>query len=399
MARNWIVLGDATTGGGRVITASPYTDIDGIAVARVTDKATCPLHKGVFSILNGDQSIIIDGHPVALNGASLECGCKVLAMKQHHVFVDAGGGGSGSSRTTAVTEVAVAAVSIVTNLRRCDQAIRFIGETGHALANLRYTLHLADGATVEGTTDEEGKTRRFETDTPEAVVKAELHAPADQGSCCAGPIAGDVHDEEAEVFEVEEATTTEADLGVSFVSVKAPGHERSLTSGEIDIAKLVFGSAVDYAKVKVHNHGYWLLFGLQQENTAVTPNGEMYFPKGIHEDDFSKVDVELQAFFIHEMVHVWQYQLGYPVKRVRGPRPNMNYEYHLGGGKKLCDYNMEAQGDILADYFLVAHRAAQARARAFHYRLTARFADMLKTTISDFLLDPGSTSHLPKTTK
>jgi len=42
MSRMIIVVGDLTSGGGRVITGTPFTDIDGKPVARVSDKATCP---------------------------------------------------------------------------------------------------------------------------------------------------------------------------------------------------------------------------------------------------------------------------------------------------------------------------------------------------------------------
>lgn len=91
MARNWIVIGDPTTGGGFVITASSFTDVDGLPVARVSDKATCPKHKGVFPIVDGDVTMIVGGQPVAVHGSSLACGCKVLSAKQNHVFVEYGG--------------------------------------------------------------------------------------------------------------------------------------------------------------------------------------------------------------------------------------------------------------------------------------------------------------------
>jgi uncharacterized Zn-binding protein involved in type VI secretion len=79
MARNWIVRGDPTTSGGEVVTASPFTDIDGLAVARITDQATCPSRKGVFPIVDGDATLVVDGQPVALHGSSLARGCKVLS--------------------------------------------------------------------------------------------------------------------------------------------------------------------------------------------------------------------------------------------------------------------------------------------------------------------------------
>lgn len=75
MARNWIVMGDPTSSGGQVITASNETDIMGMGVARIGDKATCPkLHKGIFPIVDGDITILVDGQPVALHGCALACG-------------------------------------------------------------------------------------------------------------------------------------------------------------------------------------------------------------------------------------------------------------------------------------------------------------------------------------
>ncbi len=91
MARMWIVEGDPTTGGGKVISSSPFTDIDGIGVARVDDRATCRRHAGIQRIVEGDQTHIVDGKPVALHGSALSCGCKVQSAEQAHVFVDAGG--------------------------------------------------------------------------------------------------------------------------------------------------------------------------------------------------------------------------------------------------------------------------------------------------------------------
>lgn len=85
MARMWIMLGDMTSGGGQVITGSPFTDIDGKPVARVIDQATCPTHKGSFPIVDGDTTTVIDGQPVAVHGSTLACGCKVLATKQMRV--------------------------------------------------------------------------------------------------------------------------------------------------------------------------------------------------------------------------------------------------------------------------------------------------------------------------
>ena len=85
MARLFIVVGDSLSGGGTVVSGSPFTDIDGKPVSRVTDQATCPTHKGSFPIIDGDATTTIDGQPVAVHGSALACGCKVLAARQMRV--------------------------------------------------------------------------------------------------------------------------------------------------------------------------------------------------------------------------------------------------------------------------------------------------------------------------
>jgi len=111
MARNWIVVGDPTSSGGSVVTGSPFTDIDGLPVARVADQATCPRHGGAFPIVDGDSTLIVDGQPVALHGSSLACGCKVLSARQARAFVEPGGGARISSRSEGATTAAAVGIS------------------------------------------------------------------------------------------------------------------------------------------------------------------------------------------------------------------------------------------------------------------------------------------------
>jgi len=409
MARNWIVMGDVTSSGGRVITASGDTDVAGKGVARIGDKATCPsLHKGVFAIVEGDATLMVDGQPVALHGSALACGCRVLSSQQSVVHVTGGGGGgaaaaaggagasSGAAGKVAAIVGAVAPLASKV-LPAYDQAVRFVGSQGTPLANVPYTLHLADGQSINGTTNAQGETARVSSGQSQPIARAELHPPEQPTGCCArtSPASADAK----EVFELDGVMTTSDEMGTSVVPVSAPGHERSLTPGEIEMARLVFGDAVDYSSVKVHNHGYWLFFGFQDKNTAVTPNGEMYFPKGIYLDDFSADSIGNQQFFIHEMTHVWQYQLGYNVKLVRGPRPGMSYDYVLDETRLFHDYNMEAQGDMLADYFLVTFRGSQSRMNNTRYRAVAGIGAQLERTLSPFLADRSSKDNLPRTTR
>jgi len=401
MAKNWIVVGDPTSSGGSVLTGSSFTGIDGLPVARITDQATCPSHNGAFPIVDGDATILIDGQPVALHGSSLACGCKVLSAKQVRVFVEPGGGGggptggdTGGGAFAAAAQVAKAVAAAAAGTHRCDEALRFVNAAGAALAGIGYTLFLESGKTVSGTTDDDGCTGRIATETPERIVRAELEPQ--ETACC--PLHAERADGGSEAFEVEldGVSTNSDDIGASIRQVETPkGESRGLTTGEIAMARLVFGDSVDYAKVKVHN-GEYLWFGMQPDDTAMTPNGEMYFNTKHFKEDYSEsADLNGQQWFMHEMTHVWQHQLGYPVKWRGAVRIGLSYGYTLSAEKKLCDYNMEAQGNILADYFVLKHRNRQGAMYEEKYWYDSGALDLLEVVLSDFLEDPGSKENLP----
>ena len=178
MARNWIVIGDPTSSGGSVVTGSPFTDIDGTPVARVTDQATCPRHKGAYPIVDGDSTLIVDGQPVALHGSSLACGCKVLSAQQVRVFVDAGGGGGagGAARAvvTAKSSAAAQTLASATSDGGYDEAFVLRSSlTGKPLANRNYRIFHANGSVENGVTDAGGATHLVHSDCCEQL-KIEL---------------------------------------------------------------------------------------------------------------------------------------------------------------------------------------------------------------------------------
>lgn len=86
------------------------------------------------------------------------------------------------------------------------------------------------------------------------------------------------------------------------------GSLRLLTSDEIALAKSIFRNLVIYSRVWIH-HGSYLPFNLQGKNTAMSPNGGIYF-KDWYCDDFSGKSFQYQHIFIHEMAHIWQFQSG-----------------------------------------------------------------------------------------
>ena len=132
---------------------------------------------------------------------------------------------------------------------------------------------------------------------------------------------------------------------------------RLLTPGEIAMAGTLFGDAIDYRRVRIYRRPY-LPFRLQPRNCAMAPNGAIYFHRDQCLVDFSSAALPLRHWFMHEMAHVWQHQLGYPL-RLRGlVQFGLSYRYTLWPGADLSDFNMEAQADLLADYFALVHLGA-----------------------------------------
>jgi uncharacterized Zn-binding protein involved in type VI secretion len=80
MALPIIRMGDATSHGGKVITASATHSIGGVGIARIGDKLTCPIAgHGVNSIVEGAAGFLIDGRMVALHGHRGACGCMLIS--------------------------------------------------------------------------------------------------------------------------------------------------------------------------------------------------------------------------------------------------------------------------------------------------------------------------------
>lgn len=80
MALAIVRLGDKTSHGGAVITASVTHTISGIGIARVGDKVSCPQQgHGVNAIVEGSATYTVGGRQVALHGHHCACGCTLIA--------------------------------------------------------------------------------------------------------------------------------------------------------------------------------------------------------------------------------------------------------------------------------------------------------------------------------
>ena len=80
MALSIVRLGDLTSHGGSVITASMPPMVCVIGIARMGDKLVCPMPgHGVNMIVEGAPNYIIGGRMVALDGHRGACGCILIA--------------------------------------------------------------------------------------------------------------------------------------------------------------------------------------------------------------------------------------------------------------------------------------------------------------------------------
>ena len=80
MALAVVRLGDKTTHGGVVTSASPIHTVRGIGIARVGDMVACPLPgHGSNPSVEGCQVVRIGGRMVALHGHKSACGCSLIA--------------------------------------------------------------------------------------------------------------------------------------------------------------------------------------------------------------------------------------------------------------------------------------------------------------------------------
>jgi hypothetical protein len=334
---------------------------------------------------------IWNGKQVALEDDLCVCACPQppkLKPNQHERYQELGEGESSSKGTSDSAAVAPDDAE----LSPFDEQIAFVLEQHTPIAHTLYRLTLADGTTTDGTTDAYGRTARIVTKEPLRIVRADLIVPASQNACCGSAAGSEQY--VAMSFQLTVTATNSQNVGGSLVKVSVGPTARPLTAGEIHMARQLFRESIDYAKVRVHNRGFFWL-NLQSRNTAVTPNGEIYFNEEDFSEDFSKGLPEQMHWFMHEMVHVWQHQLGYPVMLRGAFRAGLNYEYSLRPGTTLSDYDMEAQGNILADYFVlrILNKPDSMVRRQYRYSLK-----LYDEVLRDFFLDRSDIKNLPGST-
>jgi hypothetical protein len=123
---------------------------------------------------------------------------------------------------------------------------------------------------------------------------------------------------------------------------------RPLNAEEMRLARMVFAESIDYQKVRIDERAQ---IATRQWGIAYVVMNLIHCHGAMH-----------PVHFIHEMMHIWQYQH-------RGIRyiPRALWAQHLGGGynyggisalrnalqnkQTILDFNYEQQAEIMADYF------------------------------------------------
>jgi hypothetical protein len=129
-----------------------------------------------------------------------------------------------------------------------------------------------------------------------------------------------------------------------------------LTEGEIALARGVFGTSIDYARVRIRRRKF---FPFQPRHIAMAPRGHLHFhPRAeAYCDDFALAPAHRQGLLIHELTHVWQTQTRGEWYLVLHRHPWCRYDYALKPGWRLERYGIEQQAEIVRHAFLLRRGA------------------------------------------
>ncbi|HUQ54926.1 hypothetical protein [Lentzea sp.] len=134
-----------------------------------------------------------------------------------------------------------------------------------------------------------------------------------------------------------------------------PAFRRDLESREAEIARSVFGDALDISALSLAEGGLLGSFGV-----ARTLPRLVTFPRGVLTSPSNQARYE--RWLVHELTHAYQYQHGRSVlsllpTALAGFFRKGLYDY--GGveglrGKAFGDFNSEQQANIIADYYYLS---------------------------------------------
>jgi uncharacterized Zn-binding protein involved in type VI secretion len=151
-----ICVGDKTSCGGAVISGSPFSTVNGRAIARMGDKIACMKN---CIIVTGNPTEIIDGAAMALHGAQTSGGCTCLS--RHNEFHGDAHGPDSAALVPAAADAGIAFMPDTADLLNEDHWIEFQLTDGQDTPIPRQTYVVIDpsGAEFAGTLDEQGFAR------------------------------------------------------------------------------------------------------------------------------------------------------------------------------------------------------------------------------------------------
>lgn len=178
-------------------------------------------------------------------------------------------------------------------------------EENNPFKNFTYEFTLSDGSICKGTTDSDGCTEVITANRDLTIEKVKILS--DGVSCCSHynhefAAGGSSY---TYVILGELKLTSKGTFSKSAILKTDP---RPLRDEEERKLKEIFGNSLIYDDIKVHKGK---IIRYQEDDIAMTPLGDAYFPAKMYEFDFSdtsKVTIERWHLFVHEMVHVWQHQ-------------------------------------------------------------------------------------------
>ena len=125
---------------------------------------------------------------------------------------------------------------------------------------------------------------------------------------------------------------------------------RPMSEWEIELAKSVYGDSINYNRVRI------------DELAFVGPKQKKFCYVSFY--TINSWGSMQNSLFIHELIHIWQYErLGavYILRALQAQFSRVGYNYggvgmlrsYLRKGKKLTDFNLEQQGEIISDYYRI----------------------------------------------
>src|ERR1700743_2822840 len=100
----FIVEGDSTSHGGKVLGCASVSTVDDKRVARLGDMATCPKCGGVYPIVTSkNPGMNMNGRPPAFEGDKTACGATLISSQASASANVPTGAGSATGSGTSIT--------------------------------------------------------------------------------------------------------------------------------------------------------------------------------------------------------------------------------------------------------------------------------------------------------